>query len=393
MHIHYSSAYHGTLPPPPGKAAPRLRQVLAISFVLALTVALGALLRLRAAAAPLEDEPTLLPVAVTPVQMSSRYEVRRRFTGRIVPRRQSDVGFELAGLVESIAVDEGDTVTEGQVLARLDGERLLAREQELAARRDEIRARLTLARARVRREHRLVSDQLGSQDRLDEVPSRVAALAALRSVRNDLADTRLRAPYAGVVVRRLLDEGTVVRAGQPLLRIHEAGPLEARIGIPMDLRDRLVVGSRVQTEINGIGASARVRALIPDVQTRTRTLTAVLELPDLPGLAAQELVRLELPQTVREHGFWLPVTALNERSRDLWTVFVASPAGAQRGRIQRTPVEVLHTEAQRVFARGPLHAGDPVVTGGTHRVVPGQLVRLMGADATERLARAGRTAP
>jgi RND family efflux transporter MFP subunit len=374
---------------------------LAISIVLALTVALGALLRLRAAAAPLESEPTLLPVAVTPVQMSSRYQVRRRFTGRVVPRRRSDVGFELAGLVESIAVDEGDTVTEGQVLARLDGERLAAREQELAARRDEIRAQLTLARTRVRREHRLVSDQLSSQDRLDEVRSRVGALtaqikaaeAALRSVRNDLADTRLRAPYAGVVVRRLLDEGTVVRAGQPLLRIHEAGPLEARIGIPMDLRGRVVVGSRVQIEINGIGASARVRALIPDVQTRTRTLTAILELPELPGLAAQELVRLELTQTVHEHGFWLPVTALSEGPRDLWTVFVASPAGAQRGRIQRTPVEVLHTEAERVFARGPLQAGDPVVAGGTHRVVPGQLVRLIGADATERLARAGSTAP
>lgn len=387
-------------PRPPGKTASRLGQVLAIVIVVALGSALGAWLRLHAATAPSQDAPTILPVAVTPVQMSARYEVHRRFTGRVVPRRRSDVGFELAGLVESIAVDEGDVVRAGQVLARLDGERLAAREQELAARRDEIRAQLRLAKARVGRERRLVSDQLSAQDRLDEVRAQVDALAAqirateatLRAVRNDLADTRLRAPYGGVVVRRFLDEGTVVRAGEAVLRIHEAGPLEARIGIPMDLRGHLAVGSRVQVRIKGTTARARVRALIPDLQTRTRTLTAVLELPEMSDLAAQALVRLELPQTVHEPGFWLPITALSEGPRELWTVFVASPAGAQRGRIQRAPVEVLHTQAGRVFARGPLRPGDRVVAGGTHRVVPGQLVRLIEPGA-KRLARAGGSAP
>jgi hypothetical protein len=45
-------------------------------------------------------------------------------------------------------------------------------------------------------------------------------------------------------------------------------------------------------------------------------------------------------------------------------------------RVARRDLEVLHTESDRVLVRGTLQAGEQVITGGTHRVVPGQVVRL-----------------
>jgi hypothetical protein len=92
---------------------------------------------------------------------------------------------------------------------------------------------------------------------------------------------------------------------------------------------------------------------------------------------------LELEETVETDGFWLPSTALTQAERGLWSAFVgeeerSSDGSPQTGlfRVARRDLEVLHTESDRVLVRGTLHAGEPVITGGTHRVVPGQVVRL-----------------
>ena len=93
------------------------------------------------------------------------------------------------------------------------------------------------------------------------------------------------------------------------------------------------------------------------------------------------MVRLELGESVEASGFWLPSTAITKGARGLWSAFVAvaDPNVTARSdlyRVERRDVEVLHTESDRVLARGTLDAGDAVVSNGTHRVVPGQLVRL-----------------
>jgi hypothetical protein len=96
-----------------------------------------------------------------------------------------------------------------------------------------------------------------------------------------------------------------------------------------------------------------------------------------------QVVRLELEETVEAAGFWLPSTALTQAERGLWSAFVgederSSDSTTQTGlfRVARRDLEVLHTESDRVLVRGTLQAGEQVITGGTHRVVPGQVVRL-----------------
>ena len=82
-------------------------------------------------------------------------------------------------------------------------------------------------------------------------------------------------------------------------------------------------------------------------------------------------------------SYWLPVTALVKSDRGLWSCYAvvateennsASMANTKSYRVERRLIEVLETKGERVLVRGTLQAGDAIVTDGTQRLVPGQLV-------------------
>jgi RND family efflux transporter MFP subunit len=330
-----------------------------------------------------------LPVAVVHATRVPYYTITRTFTGRLVPRRSSQVGFELSGRVAHLAVDDGNRIKAGQLLARLDTEQLVIQKTQLQAQLQEVTARLGLAQVRLKRQRRLQASGHASQDNIDEIRFEKEALDAqldgiksnLESVQTDLKDANLRAPFDAVVVQRLVDEGSVVDTGAPVFRLHETDHTEARIGIPIDYTQQLKIGDRHHVQLGRTSVMATLTALIPDMSTTTRTVTAVFAV-DQDNPIANTLVQLKLHDKIHTAGFWLPTTALSEGRRGLWTVYVvdqniSSFATRHQQQVVRKSVEVLHTETDRVFVRGTLVPNDPVVATGTQRLVPGQLVHMI----------------
>ena len=86
-----------------------------------------------------------------------------------------------------------------------------------------------------------------------------------------------------------------------------------------------------------------------------------------------EPLSLELEQSVTQAGGWLPLAALLEGQRGVWTVLRIEPEG-DRLRTVREAVEVLDVQGERAYVRGSLIAGAQVVSSGVHRVTPGSLV-------------------
>ena len=107
-------------------------------------------------------------------------------------------------------------------------------------------------------------------------------------------------------------------------------------------------------------------------------MDVLISLPPQDGnkqFRSGELATAKVTKSVPATGFWLPLAALTEGTRGLWSVFVARPEGEQHV-IERRDVEVLHSEAKRVFARGALSDGEAVVLSGVHRLVPGLGVQV-----------------
>lgn len=345
--------------------------------------------------------PTALPVSTLKLEPQSAYEARRVFVGRVEPHRESAVGFELGGLLREVRVDEGDVVEAGQILASLDTARLEARRQELAAALEEARANRALAKITVKRLEGVVDAGGVSRQRLDEARAayragRAAAGLArsrMETLDVDLAKSDLRAPFAAAVTARHVDEGRVLAAGAPVLTLQERAQPQVRVGIAGPLVDSVAVGQVHAVRIRGKAVPGHVKAVLPLRGAGTRTVDMILTLDGYNShMRTGDLATLSLGETVPEAGFWLPIGALAEGTRGLWTTYVLEPVSHPRlheapsgstHRIVPHPVEVLHEESDRVFVRGTLEPGARVVADGLHRVVPRQLVRLTAATPVQ----------
>ncbi len=326
--------------------------------------------------------PTPVPVAQFTTQDSYRREVS--FLGLVRAGRKSNVGFEVAGSLAQLEVTEGSTVSSGDVLARLDTAQLDARREAVAADLQQVTAELELARIKAKRQRDLQATGAVSEEAFDETRLRAQALAAqlesvraqLRGIDINLEKSVLRAPYDGVVAQRLVDTGAVVNIGVPVLRLVAAGSREAHIGIAAEQTALLEPGQSYRLVLRGQTFEAPLRSIRPDVDPTTLTATAVFELPDAARGLDGEPVTLRVEETVASAGGWLPVSALLEGERGLWTVLRLE--STEDGEVSvREAVEVLDVKGNLAYVRGSLAAGQRYITDGVHRIAPGTPVQVL----------------
>ncbi|MEO0477888.1 MAG: efflux RND transporter periplasmic adaptor subunit [Planctomycetota bacterium] len=399
-------------------------------------------LTLPACGAPDEgtEEQPLLTVSTRLASQTDHYEIERRYTGVLKARREAELGAEVDARIEAILVAEGETVIADQPLARLDTSRRLARKTELEATgaelqatldemlngtRDEVldaaRARVTMLAAErdlaeLQRDRRaeLEASESGSQAELDEAETRLQTVtaqlaearaqllefengvraeviaaqrarvraneAAVAAQQLEIDKSTLLAPFPGRVAARLMDEGRVVMAGTPILRLSESGCLEAWVGVPPDVAQAIESGTAPDFRVGEESLRTSSIRVLPELDADTRTVTVIAELEPEQSqtLRAGQIVRLAWTRRVESEGFWLPHTALTESARGLWSIRLCRPIESSAGRhgsVERGQVEVLYTEGDRAFVRGTLVDGDRVIDSGLHRIADDQTVQ------------------
>jgi len=340
---------------------------------------------------PGEDDTAkrLVPVEALTIERSESYPIEEHFVATVEARRHSSLAFELGGTIETIAYEEGEAVREGDALATIDTSRLEARRAELTATLQQAEATRKLAQSTFSRYEALVATQSVSVQDLDNTRERLASAdanltrirAQLDSVEVDLAKSVIRAPYDGTLSRRNSDEGSVVGPNQPILELLETGHLEARAAMTPDSLTGLKPGDLLPVRL-GDGSEHRfpLLRLLPQRDDRTRTIDAILAVPDPAGLVRDgDLLTVQRDRQVEEPGFFLPRDALTESVRGLWACFVLVPdpeAGPEAHRLDRRDLEVLHSWSEAVYARGPVEPGALVLATGLQRLAPGQRVRI-----------------
>jgi RND family efflux transporter MFP subunit len=297
-------------------------------------------------------------------------------------------------------------VAVGVVVAELDTARLQARRRELEAALERAEADRALAESTLTRVREATEQRAASAQRLDEAKQSLAAARArvnevtaqLDSIDVDLDKSVLRAPYAGIVARRHVDEGDVVAAGAPVVKLLEQADPEVRIGVDANAAEGLRVGDVHPLTIRGRQVDAAVEAVLPQRADGSRTVEARFVITGrLDGrIRAGDVAELTLDRRVTAEGVWLPLDALTESARGLWAVYVAAdrpsdaPAATDAAQdtardatrtLRRADVELLHHTGERVFVRGPFDGRTRVVVDGLHRLVPGQTVRLAAPES------------
>ena len=334
------------------------------------------------------EQPGVAPLIVSwqTATWEPGYTVTRSFVGRVEARQISDVGFEISGKIATVSVNEGDAIEVGQILAMLDTERLNARRDELRALRDQAQARLDLAELILERITQFRKSNAATQLELDEAnQEKLAAKAQLRqaeaavtTIEVDIEKATLRSPFTAVVARRFVDDGRVVPAGTPVLQLLERVSPQVRIGVGGDSIDEVEVGQSLDVQISERTVKGTVDAILP-VRDRTgRGVDVLINLEvTLNGIRQGDLARVQIERYIDDRGFWLPKQALTQGVRGLWSVYTLEPVTTGQGEavLRQADIELLHTETDHVFVRGPFNEATPIMATGQHRVAPGMTVR------------------
>ena len=353
-----------------------------LTFV-GLMVAGTAALHIRANA---EVPPAANPPVTVNTQslmMAEGYQITERFAGRLEPARQTQLSFERAGLVRQVLVEEGDQISAGDVVARLDTAKLEAERETLKAQTAELQARRDLAEATLKRQEELNKKGWRSAQNYDEARFSLKEIdaslrriaASIGSLDVDITKSVLRAPFGGTVASRAIDEGAVVAAGTNIVELLEAAERQVRIGVSVSAAKTLKAGQTYKFNAGGQTVEGKIIAKRPDLDPRTRTISVLFSIARQHALPFGEIVELVLPRTVSSRGTWLPISALTEGRKGLWSVLTVTQRD-DTSVVTREVAEILHIEGDRAFVRGTFSEGARLLLDGTNRVTPGQKVAL-----------------
>lgn len=361
-----------------------LKRVQAVRTAACAVVAGGALLAGCSEDVPVTG-PVVRPVKIFEVGTPDASQVRE-YPGFVRATQSAEIGFEVPGRIVRIDAKQGQRVQANDVLAVLD-------DRDYVAQLDIDLANLRKAQADLRRSESVYAEDPGAitVERIDSDRRAVdVAAARVAQSRKAVDDTNLRAPFDGVVARRLVEVFENVQAKQPVVIVENLGEIEVEINVPE--RD---IGSGVAA-VSGLTAAALealTRRFAPrvsisaagggdypgrivevaaraDTATRTFALRIAFDPPPnaaiLPGMTARVTAHFDASE-----GISIPLSALTATADDEPQVWVIDPATmTAHARV----IDVGQIGDGTVEVRAGLEPGDLVATTGAKQLAEGMRV-------------------
>lgn len=356
-------------------------------------------------------------------------------TGRVNAQARIDLGAEVTAIVESVLVQEGDSIAPGQLLLQLrstEAEAALAQAQaalaEAQARVNQLQrvgqplaqtsveqaqANLRNAEQELERARQLVSQGFFPQQRLDEAERAwqnaqsqlaaavtqlqanqtggaeftlaqtrvVQAQAALDAAQARLERLSLRSPVQGWVLERAIEPGSLAQPGRTLLSLAAQGV--TRLEVPVDERrlQALALGQAAWARTDAFPErtfEARLSYIGPVIDPQRGTVEVRLDVPDPPDFLRPDMtVTVEILVESRERAVRLPTELVRDlEGREPWVLRL------QGDTVLRVPVQIGLRAIGVVEAVDGVSAGDALVPRSNTAVVPGMRVRAIPVESS-----------
>lgn len=276
------------------------------------------------AAAP---EPPTVAVKAIEITLQRTPDVHE-VVGTVRAKQSAAVSARVAGRVEQVGAQDGDTVTTGQILALLDDR--------------ELRAEFQRAKADYERSRKLLDEKSATQSEVDAVEARFRVAEAA------LTHTRILAPFDGVVARKLCEVGDMATPGKALFVVDRSAAMRFEAQVPERLTGPVAVGKSAHVRIDATGEKCvgTVAEIVPAADPVTRTV----------------LVRFDLDcrRTVRSGMFGRAEILVGERP----AVFVQRDSVRQRGQLTFVHVIADGRAQMRLVKTGREYSGMVEVVAG-----------------------------
>ena len=306
----------------------------------------------------------LLSLEILEVKMMDSYKITREFPGKLLPAQQSNLAFEIPGKINVINVDIGDAVKKGQILAELDN-------REATAQLKQAKAKYDLALQILNRYKDLRSEGHISIQDLDNANSEeLIAKSQYEFYKVKLEQTKLIAPFDGVIQNRYLDTGSVINGGIPIVEILGSKNVEAHISIPLKFIDKLNIGNSYNFKIGNKRPKGVLARLAPMTPGGSDNRLAIFNFDTFfdPGSIAE----LKLSLNIEGRGTWVPIKSLSQSEQGIWAIYTINDKKV----VVRDLVEILYFEGEYAYVNGTLNDGDLIILGGAQKIIEGKSLNI-----------------
>jgi membrane fusion protein (multidrug efflux system) len=334
-----------------------------------------------------KDGKPIKEVEAVPVEVSrvARKPIAASYTGTapLEAPGEAQVVAKTSGVMVQLLAEEGDIVSKGQVLARIDPER---------ARLEAARSLSTVRKLEnnYRRSRELAERKLVSADAVDNIRFELESARASYALANlELSHTNITAPISGVVAQRMFKPGNLVALNAPVFRIVDNSRLEAVLNVPERELATLKVGLPIKLSVDALPGQVFdgvIDRLSPVVDSGSGTFRVVGAFAGGGVLRPGMFGRINVVYDQREDALTIPRTALLEDEGEAAVYTVRAKKAV------RVPVVLGYVNGELAEIRSGLKEGEPVITAGKVAVRDGTEVEVLNPAVEAAVANAPKPA-
>ncbi|WP_298901494.1 efflux RND transporter periplasmic adaptor subunit [uncultured Psychroserpens sp.] len=327
------------------------------------------------------DPQEKIPLITTFPAKESVFEHYVELQGNVDTKKNLVIYPEYSGVMTNVFVKEGQNVSKGQTLAKIDDGGLSQQVAQLQIQTD-------LAKTTFERQKRLWDQNIGSEIQFLQAKSNYEAQQkAVNQLQQQVARTVVKAPFSGTIDDVITEQGSVVAPGQSqLFRIVNLDNMYIETDVPESYITNVTEGKTVEVEfpVLGISMEAKVRQAGSFINPANRTFKVEVSIPNKdknikPNLTA----KLKINDYTNEKAILIPLSIISENAEGQQYVYTITDKSGNKATAKRAIIETGKTQGDYIEVLSGLSNSDEIIQEGARSVKDGQEVKILNLETND----------
>lgn len=323
-----------------------------------------------------------LPLVTTITVKAEKFEHFLELQGDVATKQNVLIYPEMPGTLQQVYVKEGQQVSKGQILAKID-------DGGMSSQVSQLKVQAELAKTTYERQKRLWEQKIGSEIQFLQSKSNYEATEnAVNQAQSQLGKSVIKAPFSGIVDDVIKEQGTVVSPGQgsEIFRIVNLSQMYISVDVPESHLSGIQKGKTaiVYFPILGDTVLSQVRQTGNFINPANRAFSVEIPVPNKKGNIKPNLTaRVSLNDYTSENAITIPQSIISENADGEQYVYVATTIeGENKAVVKRKIIVTGKTQGSRVEVLSGVSDGDQLVKEGARSVKDGQNVQVLSDELT-----------
>lgn len=285
---------------------------------------------------------------------------------------------QFSGTLTQVYVKEGQIVSKGQLLAKID-------DGGLSSQLAQVQAQTALAKTTFERQSRLWDQKIGSEIQyLQAKTNYEASKNAFDQLQTQLGKTNVRAPFSGTIDQIITDQGSLVNPGQsPLMRIVNTNDMYVKADVPESYLGKVTEGSEVIVEFISLGKTytGKIRQVSNFINPDNRSFSIQVALPNKDHLLKPNLIAtIKLNDYVANSTIVIPNNIIQKNSKNESLVFMYHPETDSTGTVKQHIIKTGKEQNGKTEVSEGLQPDDVIIIEGARTLRDGQEVSIKNTN-------------